>query len=279
MPNNTNDNRLFAVVGGIAAILIMDSAVAHERRLSPPREMRPRPEGKAPGSMIPDVPGPPSPGADLVYLLENSIEVQKNLGLAKDQLARLHPASRNFRTRLQDLSDPKLRVTHEWTRTEIESHMQAARGMIAPELTPIRLARIRQIILQLEGPCLAVIDQPVGQRPSLTDRQNQAITRACHVRTAQIPEAFQPQSAVSNFCATMKVSAITSSGSGSRRRRNCWPYWSLPKKEMPLRTTGKKLQLTPAMPARMQMTRNMLWQLSDPRRLHPSPELSFPRGS
>lgn len=279
MPNSTNDNRLFAVVGGIAAILIMDSAVAHECRPSPPREMMPRPEGKAPGSMIPDVPGPQSLGADSFYLLENSIEVQKNLGLAKDQLARLNPASRNFRTRLQDLSDPKPTVTQEWTRTEIESHMQDARGMIARELTPIRLARIQQIILQLEGPCLAVIDQPVGQRPSLTDQQNQAITRACHVRTVQMREAFQPQSAVSNFCATMQVSAITSSRFGVAPTTKLLALLEPSQKGNVSSHDWKEAATHAPDAARMQMTRNMLGQPSDHRRLHPSCELSFPRGS
>ena len=66
-----------------------------------------------------------------------------------------------------------------------------AQGMVARELTNIRLARLRQIILQLKGPSLAVIGQPVGQRLSLTDQQNQAITRARHVRTVQMREALQ----------------------------------------------------------------------------------------
>lgn len=125
MPSSTNDNRPFAALGGIAANSIMDSAVAQECRPSPPREMMPRPEGKAFGSMMPGVPGPQLLGADLFYLIENSRDIQKDLGLTKDQLARLDPASRNFRTKLQDLSDTKLGVTLEWARIEIENHVQA----------------------------------------------------------------------------------------------------------------------------------------------------------
>jgi len=89
-----------------------------------PREMMPRPEGKAFGSMMPGVPGPQLLSADPFYLIENSIEVQEDFGLTEDLLARLNPASRNFRTRLQGLSDTKP-VTQEWARAEIENHMQA----------------------------------------------------------------------------------------------------------------------------------------------------------
>ena len=125
MPSSTNDDRPFAALGGIAANSIMDSAVAQESRPSPPREMMPRPEGKAFDSMIPGVPSQQLLGADPFYLIENSREIQKDLGLTKDQLARLNPASRNFRTRLLDLSDTKPGVTQELARTEIENHMQA----------------------------------------------------------------------------------------------------------------------------------------------------------
>src|SRR5260370_30949748 len=100
-------NHLFAVLRAIAAIVIVNTAVAQERPAPPSREMMPRPEGQAPGSMMSDVPGAQMPGADPYHLLENSSEVQKDLGLTKDQLARLNRASRNFRTRHQDLSYPK----------------------------------------------------------------------------------------------------------------------------------------------------------------------------
>ena len=125
MPSSTNDDRPFVALGGIAANSIMDSAVAQECRPSPPREMVPRPERKAFDCMIPGVPSQQLLGADPFYLIENSREIQKDLGLTKDQLARLDSASRNFRTKLQDLSDTKPGATLEWARTEIENHMQA----------------------------------------------------------------------------------------------------------------------------------------------------------
>jgi len=119
--------------------------------------------------------------------------------------------------------------------------------MTARELTPIRLARLRQIILQLKGPCLAVIDQAIWQRLSLTDQQNQAIARACHVRTVQMREALQ--SAASNFCTTMagKRDHIKQVR-GRADDENLALVELSQKKVMYLRTTGKKLDLTPPIP-------------------------------
>src|ERR1700682_4199434 len=132
-------SRLFAVLGAVAAIAIADSGVAQERPAPPPREMMARPEGQAPGSMMSDAPGAQMPGADPFQLLENSTEVQSDLGLTKDQLARLNRASRNFRTRLQDLSSPKPGAPKDLARAEIDRHVQDSRGMIARELTPTQL--------------------------------------------------------------------------------------------------------------------------------------------
>lgn len=136
--------------------------------------------------------------------------------------------------------------------------------MTARELTPIRMARLQQIILQLEG-CLAVIDQPVGQRPSLTDQQNQAITRACHVRTVQMREAFPPQS-----------SARTMAGKRDHmkqvRGRADGELFALlePFQKRNVFSQDRKEAATHAPDtARMQMSRNMLEPPRDHRRLRP----------
>ena len=132
-------------------------------------------------------------------------------------------------------------------RTEIENHMQA-QGLVARELTNVRLDRLRQIILQLKGPSLAVIGQPVGQRLSLTDQQNQAITRARHVRTVQMREAFQPQRAVINFYTTMAGKRDHIKQIRGRADDEILILLELCQKRMSLRMTGTKLQLTPPIP-------------------------------
>jgi hypothetical protein len=141
--------------------------------------------------------------------------------------------------------------------------------MIARELTPIRLARLRQIILQLKGPCLAVIDQPVGQRLSLTDQQNQAITRACHVRTVQMREAFQPQSAASNFCTTMAGKRDHIKQVRGRADDEILVLLELSQKRNVSSQDRKEAATDAPDTARMQMSPNMLEQPSDHRRLRP----------
>ena len=241
-------SRLFAVLGAVAAIAIADSGVAQERPAPPPREMMPRPEGQAPGSMMSDAPGAQMPGADPFQLLENSMEVQKDMGLTADQLARLNRASRNFRTRLQELSSPKPGISPDQARAGIERHILDTRGMIARELTPTQLARLQQIMLQLEGPCLAIIDQPVGEQLNLTAQQKQSIGRACEARSLQMREAFQSQSAQSNFCTTMAVNRERVELVRSRADEEILKLLEPPQRTMFVRMSGKKLHLTPPMP-------------------------------
>src|SRR5215203_1147576 len=193
----------FLLLGAILAITIAYPAMAQERPAPLPRQMMPRPEFQAPGPMMSDSPGAQMPGADPFQLLENSTEVQKDMGLTTAQLARLQRASANFRTKLQELSYPKPGVSEETTRLEIQAHIHDTRNMIARELTPAQLARLQQIMLQLEGPCLAIIDQPAGEQLKLTNQQTLTISNACEARSAQIRQAFEPQRPGGNFCSTM----------------------------------------------------------------------------
>lgn len=241
-------NRLCVLVGAVLAAMIVGHAVAQERPAPPPRQMMPRPEGQAPGSMMSEAPGAQMPGADPFQLLENSTEVQKDMGLTADQLARLNRASRNFRTRLQELSSPKPGVSPDQARAEIERHVMDTRGMIARELTPTQLARLQQIMLQLEGPCLAIIDQDVGEQLSLTARQKQAIGKACEARSLQMRQTFEPQSAERNFCTTMAANRDRVELIRSRADDEILKLLEPVQRAMFLRMSGKKIYLTPPMP-------------------------------
>jgi len=169
----------------------------------PPRlpEM-PRPDFQMPGASIAEAPGAGMPGADPFQLLENSREVQADLGLTKDQLRNLHLAALNFRNKLQELSHPRPGETPQEVHDAIQQHILTTRAMIARELTTSQLDRLQQIMLQLEGPCLAVLDPQIGQKLSLSSGQSQALSDACQKRSEEMRSAFKPPAPGEDFCAS-----------------------------------------------------------------------------
>lgn len=240
------------VVLGIAfcAVVVGQAAGAQERSgANPPaRPMMPRQEQKTPDALTFDVPGAQMPGADPFQLLENSQEVQTDLGLTPDQLSRLNRASRNFRTQLQELSSPRAGLPPNEARAKIEQHIDDTRGMIARELTPTQLARLQQIMLQLEGPCLAMADQPVADQLRLTEDQHQAIAKACDGRTKQMREAFKPPGANASFCDSMIENRNRVEQVRSRADQRILALLDASQKERLQRLSGRKLKLTPPMP-------------------------------
>jgi hypothetical protein len=169
----------------------------------PPREMMPRPEGHLPGSFMPDAPGAQLPGADPFHLLMNSTEVQADLGLTKLQLVGLEKAARNFHTQLAALLAPRPGVPPEQAQAELQAHVESARGMVARELRPQQLERLHQIMLQLEGPCLAAIDPQARMHLRITPEQAARIDQACRARSMQMREAFRPPANPGDFCAAI----------------------------------------------------------------------------
>jgi hypothetical protein len=166
----------------------------------PPRGMLPRQQGEIPGPLIGEVPGAELPGADPFQLLLNSFEVQGELHLSKDQLERLARAARNFRTQIQALTVPQPGVSPDQQRAQIAAQMMDTRAMIARELTPEQLARLQQIVLQLEGLCLTMADGQIGQRLSLTDDQQHRLGAICMDRTQQMRAAFEPPAPGQDEC-------------------------------------------------------------------------------
>ena len=190
----------------IVACFACDSMRAAAQETAPPkREMMPRPEWQAPGPVMSDAPGAQMPGADPFQLLENSKQVQDDLHLTQQQISQVALASRLFRTKLQELSSPKPGVSKEQAGADIQRHVMETRGMIARELTTSQLARLQQIMLQLEGPCMAVMDPQVAQQLSVTPQQAHALNDACQDRARQMREAFRPPSSRTDFCATMNA--------------------------------------------------------------------------
>ncbi|WGS03118.1 hypothetical protein MTX26_35600 (plasmid) [Bradyrhizobium sp. ISRA443] len=188
------------------------------------------------------------PGADPFQLLENSEEVQADLGLTRDQIARLNRASRNFRTTLQELSVAKPGVSPEAQRAAVERHVRDTRGMIARELTPAQLGRLQQIMLQLEGPCLAVIDQAVAEQLKLYRAQQEAIGRACETRSAQMKRAFVAAPPGASYCTTMVDNRRRVEAIRMQADQQILALLESTQKDMFTRLIGKKLKLTPPMP-------------------------------
>jgi hypothetical protein len=166
----------------------------------PPRGMLPRQQGEMPGPMIGEVPGAELPGADPFQLLLNSFEVQHELQLTGAQLDRLQLAARNFRTQIQALTSPNPGVSPEQARTAIQMQMMDTRAMIARELLPEQLARLQQIVLQLEGLCLAMVDAQIGQRLNLTDDQWHRLGAVCSARMQQMRASFRPMGPGQDEC-------------------------------------------------------------------------------
>ena len=85
-------------------------------------------------------------------------------------------------------------------RAAIAAQMMDTRAMIARELVPEQLARLQQIVLQLEGPCLAMADAQIGQRLNLTDEQWHQLGAVCTARMQQMRAAFQPTAPGQDQC-------------------------------------------------------------------------------
>src|ERR1019366_9624647 len=150
------------------ALLVPTQAAAQPAPFnSLPRGMLPRQQDHMPGPLMGEAPGGELPGADPLQLLLNSFEVQHELRLTEAQIGRLQLAARNFRTQMQALTAPPPGTAMDQAQAAIARQMTDTRGMIARELAPEQLARLQQIMLQIEGPCLAMVDNQVGQHIGL----------------------------------------------------------------------------------------------------------------
>lgn len=166
----------------------------------PPRGMLPRQQNQIPGPLIGEAPGGELPGADPLQLLLNSFEIQHDLRLTAAQIGNLQLAARNFRTQMQALTAPAPGTSPDQGQAAIARGMADTRGMIARELTPEQLARLQQIMLQIEGPCLATVDNQLGQHLGLTNEQWKQLATVCHERDQQMRAAFRPPAPGANEC-------------------------------------------------------------------------------
>lgn len=192
-----------SVTRGLAAIFLLWIGLAPPafvQPLSPPDRNQLSPnEFVPPGAGIGDVPGGMMPGSDPFMLLENSRQVQADLGLSEDQIRRLGHSGQLFRTQLQELAH----ATDESSKAEMQRQIWTSRGAIAHLLTPEQLQRLQQIMLQIQGPCLAVNDTRFGQDLGLGEAQLQKMASVCRQVAADMREIFRPTAPGEDPCASL----------------------------------------------------------------------------
>ncbi len=214
--------------------------------------MMPRPEWQTPGPMMSNAPGAQMPGADPFQLLENSKQVQDDLHLTPEQISHIALASRLFRTKLQELSYPRPGVSKEQAQADIARHVGETRGAIARELSPSQLSRLQQIMLQLEGPCMAVTDPEVGRQLGVAPEQARALNDACKDRATQMRQAFHPPTSRADFCEVMKSNRDRVQQIRMTADEHIAAILSPEQKKTFERMTGNKLALEPPMPPECQ---------------------------
>jgi len=99
----------------------------------------------APGSMANQALGASMPGADPFHLIMNSQEVQHYLQLTDTQLSHLSSIGKNFRQQVQESSFG--------SKNEVQQQIESGQQMIKRVLTPEQNEKLKQIVLQIVGPC------------------------------------------------------------------------------------------------------------------------------
>ncbi len=202
--------RLLAFVVSIFWSVI---AVADGLQLEPPlsRPEMPRPAWAPPNASraIPGgLPGAGIPDADPFELLENSSQIQAELGLTSNQLQNIHQAAIHNQGKLEELSHRLAGESPEQMREQIEQQHRDTELMIARELNPKQRERLRQIMLQLEGPCMAIFDREAARHLRIGPEQGQSLAAACQNRLEQTRKAFKQVAPGENFCAAMAENRV-----------------------------------------------------------------------
>lgn len=151
----------------------------------------PPPPGGPPGG------GGRSPGSDPTLLLANSPAVQSDLGLSEDQIRRLRQTEQGFRKQQQDQGE----TLDASARADLERQVRTSGGTIDQILTTDQLQRLKQIMLQMEGPCLAINDPYFIREMSLGRAQQREIVGICRRNTMEIRRAIRPPQSAEDACA------------------------------------------------------------------------------
>jgi hypothetical protein len=147
------------------------------------------------------IPGAAAPDADPIQLLQNSSQVQDELGLTPRQKQNIHLVAIHNQAKLEALSHRLEGQSPAQMRQQIDQERRNVQLMIWRELTPKQIARLQQIMLQLEGPCMAILDRQIAKHLQIGPDQGQKLGAACQRRSDEIRRAVKPAAPGENFCA------------------------------------------------------------------------------
>jgi hypothetical protein len=135
------------------------------------------------------------------YALFQSREIRSELDLSRQQLHALERSKRLFlsqREEARTLSGPD-------AQRQLEQLAWSSRGAIANVLTPAQLERFRQIVLQVEGPCLIPADDAMIQELAIDESQRSRLEKGCRDLAADLRAAFRkPPEGASDPCPALR---------------------------------------------------------------------------
>jgi hypothetical protein len=160
----------------------------------------PRQERVAPAAGIGTRPGSSKPGADPFMLMLNSRTVQQDMQLTEEQLRHLSHTGKLFRGQVEREGGP----TGPAANKERAEQSQMARGAVAKILSPEQLERLRQIMLQIEGPCALTKDQRLAKQLRLEPARQQQIARICQKMDFKAEASLRPPPSGQRSCQSIQ---------------------------------------------------------------------------
>jgi hypothetical protein len=145
------------------------------------------------------MPGAAMPGADPLHLLLNSREVQAELGLNAHQLQNLNQVAIHNTNKLEEMQGGR----PNQAPTALQDERQTINLMIQRELNDKQRKRLDEIMLQLEGPCMAIMDSQLAQHLRVGPDQQSVLSKACERKTEQMRSAFTPPARGQDPCSAM----------------------------------------------------------------------------
>jgi hypothetical protein len=229
------------------AALLCCLLAAHAEELPPPSDYSelPRSELIPPHPSKAELPGGLLPGSDPFTLLENDRTVQADLGLTEDQRRHLADTGVLFRSRLAELAQ----AGDAASRAEMERLEWTSRGAIARILTPRQLERLREIMLQLQGPCLAAGDPMLAETLHLSREQSQAIQAACRQIGQDMRTTFRAPPSGSKRCSVLLGNRVRIDRVRANGEARVLALLTAEQRDALDRMKGRTLALEPPMPA------------------------------
>ena len=194
------------------------------------------------------LPGAGMPGADPFQLLENSKQVQAELGLTPNQLRNLHLAAIHNQGNLEELSHRLEGESPDQMRAEIQDLRHTTQLMIERELTAKQRDRLQQIMLQLEGPCMAILDPEMARHLGIRPDQGQSLAAACQNKSEQMRRAFRPPARGEDFCSVMADNRDRIAPIRTRADQDITALLQPPQRAELVRMMGAKIDLAPPIP-------------------------------